>query len=41
MCQAMCMLQVLIGSNQSCLEIYLKIVVWTFHTFENNFGIKH
>ena len=25
----------------SCLEIYATSVVWTCHTFENNFGMKH
>ena len=28
-------------STHSCLEIYLTSVVWTCHTFENNFGMKH
>ena len=27
--------------THSCLEIYLTSVVWTRHTFENNFGMKH
>ena len=27
--------------THSCLEIYLTSIVWTSHTFENNFGMKH
>ena len=27
--------------SHSCLEIYLTSVVWTYHTFENNFRMEH
>ena len=27
--------------THSCLEIYLTNVVWTCHTFKNNFGMEH
>ena len=27
--------------THSCLEIYLTSVVWTCHTFENNFGVQY
>ena len=27
--------------THSCLKIYLTSVVWTFHTFEDNFEMKH
>ena len=27
--------------THSCLKIFLMSVVWTCHTFENNFGMKH
>ena len=29
------------GLTHSCLEIFGMSVVWTCHTFENNFGMKH
>ena len=29
------------GLTHSCLEIHLTGVVWTCHSFENNFGIIH
>ena len=31
----------MVSFTHSCLEIYLTVVVWTCHNFENNFGIKH
>ena len=31
----------LTGLTRSCLEMNLTSVVWTYHTFENNFGLKH
>ena len=29
------------GLTHAYLEIYLTSVVWTCHTFENNFGMEH